>query len=158
VNKLQFAHQLGELRNDLAANAHGGNDPYDWPDRAAAAAFLRLLDRLAGIGGRGSSAVVAAVTEALDVYAAVSAEVGQEQQAARQREEASRQRAEAEYAEAVRRHQVAIGAECPYCGAAPGTVCRTAGPSGTGNPKGVHDHASRYRAALAMGGQNGQAP
>jgi hypothetical protein len=53
----------------------------------------------------------------------------------------------AEYAEAKRRYELAIVVECPYCGSAPGRVCRTAGPSGARTTKGVHVHADRWRAA-----------
>lgn len=63
---------------------------------------------------------------------------------------------EAEYAEAVRRHERAVTVTCPYCGAAPGLTCRTVSPGAGGHPKGVHDHADRYR--LTAGLLGGDAP
>jgi hypothetical protein len=56
----------------------------------------------------------------------------------------------AEYAETMRRHELAVRVECPYCGAQPGAVCRTAGPNGKAHTKGSGDHKDRYRAACHL--------
>jgi hypothetical protein len=70
--------------------------------------------------------------------------------------ERGRARQEKECAEAVRRHELAVKVECPYCGAAPGVVCRSTGPSTEGHAKGVHDHTARYRAATSDKGQRAE--
>lgn len=97
--------------------------------------------RLAGVVeyllGRGDVATLRLV---VDRFAAIDAEE-------RQRQADDEERWRAAYAESVRRHELAIQVECPFCGAQPGEVCRTTGPSGKRQPKGVHDHRGRYRAA-----------
>jgi hypothetical protein len=162
VNGLRFARDLARFQADLedwAVPLGDGGWADLWADQwaanpnchlapAIAASYLHLLDRLTVLGD--DEAVAQILAGAIKVYdAAVEVYDAAASRAARDRDVA-RQKAEAEYAEAVRRHEVAITADCPYCGAEPGRVCRTAGPSGIGNPKGVHDHADRYRAALLV--------
>jgi hypothetical protein len=155
VNPLQLALDLARFRSELEEEAAGVQWPYQWVDHphgelapAIAASYLHVLDRLAGIGD--SEAAAAIVAEAIKVYDAAVEVYDAALSRARQKAEAARQQHEAEYAEAVRRHQLAINAECPYCGAAPGSPCRTAGPSGQGYSKGVQDHRDRYRAAVHL--------
>ena len=149
VHPLKLARDLARLEMELKWLA-------DWcpghgERRAAAAAesYLHLLGLLTEIGDDDGT-ITAIVVEAVEVYQAADNRWRPVEAAEWQREETRQQRREAEYAEALRRHEVAITAECSYCGAAPGSVCRTAGPKGFGNPKGVHDHADRYRAAVGL--------
>jgi len=66
----------------------------------------------------------------------------------RQEEGDHQRRWEAERAEKTRRHELALQAACPQCGAAPGDPCRTTGPTGP-KAKGLDDHKARYRAATS---------
>jgi hypothetical protein len=54
---------------------------------------------------------------------------------------------EREGQEVARRHQLAVMAECPFCGSKPGEVCRT---SPGQYSYGQHDHKARYRAACNL--------
>jgi hypothetical protein len=154
VNPLTFARDLARLETELKSLA-------DWcpghgERRAAAAAesYLHLLGLLTEIGDDDGT-ITAIVVEAIEVYQATDSRWRPVEAAEWQREEDRQQRRVAAHAEAMRRHEVAITAECSYCGAAPGRVCRTAGPKGFGNPKGVYDHADRYRAAVGLLGPPG---
>ena len=91
----------------------------------------------------GGQPVHVAIGAALDAYAVARAEIRE----ADAREQAA---GEAAYAEAARRHELAIKVTCPYCGAEPGATCRTAGPTGQSHPKGIHDHRDRYRAGCGL--------
>lgn len=147
ANTLRLAQQLGAFLGRLEDLACRVGDEYH-DEAPMAASYLALLNRLADIGSppydeETAGAVEAAVGAAFEVWCLESGR-------ARQADQARRDRRQAEYDEAVRRHEAAITAECPYCGAAPGTTCRTAGPSGKRQPKGVHDHRGRYRAARAL--------
>ena len=145
LNTLAFARDLARFESHLewAAQQTGSYD-YDGTLRAFARSYQALLGQLAD-----SQDPAAAIAEAIRVYDQdMTAFV-----AARRKADARRQ---AEYAEAVRRHQVAVTVECPYCNSAPGAVCRTAGPSGKSFPKGVADHRDRYRTAAHA--VNGAAP
>jgi hypothetical protein len=158
VNPLQFADLFARLRGHLESAAACYADP-DNPDTGAAvaAAFLHVLDSLAEVGA--TEEAVAAVAEAANIFDAGFACAVKAREAQRARREADREadqeRREAAYEEAVRRHRIAVRAECPYCGAAPGVNCHTAGPSGHGYPRGIHAHADRYRAAVGVLGQDG---
>jgi hypothetical protein len=144
---LHFARALARLESELEMAACGrGCCQNTCPAPAIAASYQHLLDGLAGVtfGADADEAIELLVADAIDAYDKAAAEI-------RQDEEDRRQQAEAEYAEAVRRHETAITVECPYCGSAPGLVCRTAGPAAHGShPKGIHDHRDRYRAALKL--------
>jgi len=131
VTPLKFARALAEFQGELEWLA-GEHRCYDNPCPAAAlaASFLALLRSLTVIAD--GEAVAASVATAIRAFNAT------------------------EYAEAARRHQIAVTAQCPYCGAGPGAECRTtSGPGGGGHPKGVHDHARRYDAALDLPGLPG---
>lgn len=88
-----------------------------------------------------------AVVVALDAYDA------EQQELSARFAERERQAAE-ERAEAERRHELAVRAECPYCGAQPGKPCRSAGKDSKGYSKGIGDHRDRYRAACHLFGDN----
>jgi hypothetical protein len=140
VNPLELARYLGRLEAQLEELTRRSQCGYDCPAEAAAAAYLCLLDRLTAIG---SKQILAMVNESLVIHSEITERHSRDRKA-------RREQADAEYDEAERRHELAITAECPYCGAAPGLACRTRGPSGVGHPKGVHDHADRYRAAEGL--------
>jgi hypothetical protein len=145
VNALKLARDLAHFEGYLEGLARQSGCCADHcPAAALAESWLHLLDRLTELDG--GEAVVPIVAQAIVIHNGVRV-------TAQRNREARRQQAEADYAEAVRRHKIAITADCPYCGAAPGSMCRTAGPSGIGNPKGVHDHADRYRAGEHLLGQ-----
>ena len=140
---LRFARDLAHLEGYLEHAVYRGGCCGDCPIPAIAESYLHLLTRLAEEPAV-SAETARIVAEAIDVWL----KRGEEE---RQASEAGRQRQEAERAEAERRHELALTAECPYCGAAPGSVCHTAGPSAKGRvPKGVHDHRDRWRAALSL--------
>jgi hypothetical protein len=105
---------------------------YPSPYAAALAAVLRHL-------------IEAGDAEALQV--AVS-EFDYREARSRQEEEDHQRRWEAERAEKTRRHELALQAACPQCGAVPGDPCRTTGPTGP-KAKGLDDHKARYRAATS---------
>ena len=106
-----------------------------YPSSPYPAAFAAVLRHLIETGNAGALQV--AVSE-FDYRAAQS----QEEQDYHQR------RWEAEHAEKTRRHELALQVTCPHCGAAPGDVCRTTGPTGP-KAKGLDDHKTRYRAATS---------
>lgn len=174
MNPLTFARDLARFQAHLEEEALPRGNGF-WRDQwanqwvayphgelapAVAASYLHLLGRLTELDD--DEAVAQMIAEAIEVYDAATEVYDAAVSRARRKGEAARQQQEAEYAEALRRHEVAVTAECPYCGAEPGRVCRTAGPSGIGNPKGVHDHGDRYRAAAGLlgppGGDSGEPP
>jgi hypothetical protein len=148
VTALQLARDLANFQRALEelADWYPRDWDFDWRSPAAAESYLYLLNELADLPVD-QVMIGVAVANAFKVYQAAGLRWAPAIEAERERQQARRRQADAEYAEAVRRHELAITAECPYCGAAPGLVCRTAGPSGIGHPKGVHDHRDRYRAA-----------
>jgi hypothetical protein len=151
MSTLKFARDLARFEEHLRWLRAGGGDI----DAALAASYQALIaelvdldERLQSTGlGEGAPDIADILARAVAVY--------------REREAASshawEERHEAEYAEAARRneqavlrHELAMTAECPFCAAQPGAQCRTAGPTGVGHPKGIHDHKERYRAATDL--------
>ncbi|MGO9294781.1 MAG: hypothetical protein ACLP52_13060 [Streptosporangiaceae bacterium] len=138
------AQQLSDSLSHAWENYCSGYAEYDIEALAAAAGALALvLDRLLADG---HVDVLSVALARYDLLAAVAYRRSSAEQADYR---ADQQRREAEYQEATRRHELAVTVECPYCGAVPGLDCRTAGPTGSRYPKGIHDHAGRYRAATA---------
>jgi hypothetical protein len=139
VNLIGLARRLAAFESHLEWSVSMfSSSRYDC-DPALASSYLHLIGRLEEIGG---DAVTAALAEAIIIFDSA-------ERRNRETDERERQQREDDYAEAVRRHRIAINAECPYCGAQPGATCRTAGPTAHGSyPKGIHDHAGRYRAAV----------
>jgi hypothetical protein len=99
-------------------------------------AYVRLARLL------GSPEMIGAVNDATELFNEICEEV-------RQQNKADRERREAAYAEVLRRHELAIRAECPWCGATPGSRCRTVPGR---HLRGSGDHADRYRAAVHLFG------
>ena len=119
------AQRIIEHAEVWAIGPHGAQDQPEWP--ATLAALLRhLLDQ----------GDIDALLVALEAHAKATAK-------ANQVDEDRRARQETEYAEATRRHAIAVTAKCPHCSAQPGDVCRTS----SGATKGIHDHADRLRLA-----------
>ncbi|MEQ7008332.1 hypothetical protein ABN028_19345 [Actinopolymorpha sp. B17G11] len=130
--------QLGrDVDRIIESSEHHARNYYDFQNGAEYAATLAaLLHELIEQGD------VSTMLLAVNKFGEVCHDI-------RETDEKRRARNEAAYAEAVRRHELAIKVDCPYCGSAAGTVCRTKGPNGSSGPKGVHDHADRYRAATS---------
>jgi hypothetical protein len=104
---------------------------------AAVPALALIFRRLADLGE------VQILQEAIELYEKLDGEIVAayyDQQ----------QRWKNRYAEQLRQHEIAITVECPYCGAAPDEVCRTAGPTGLRHSKGTSDHKDRLRAAKRL--------
>lgn len=93
-----------------------------------------LFSRLADLGD------IALLAEAMALYKDLDAQRDRDSETARRKRDE-------EYAEQLRRHEIALTVECPFCGAVPGAGCRTAGPSGLSHSKGSTDHMDRYRKA-----------
>jgi hypothetical protein len=162
VSALRFARELARFEGHLAWAAAGGGAGYYGFDAALAASYKTLIEDLVSLDEHLDAydlpsdmpRVPDMLERAMGVFDALRA---REDAASRRRSE----RSAAEYAEASRRYELAVTVECPYCGVLPGRVCRTAGPSGARNTKGVHVHADRYRAATdpqwkAAGAQRAQ--
>jgi hypothetical protein len=160
VNPLTLARDLARFEADLQEEAAGVQFADQWVRYphgelapAIAASYLHLIARLPALGDGELAAEILA--EAIGVYdEAVEVYTEAARRDAR-REDAARRQREAERDEAARRHEIAINAECPYCGVGPGSPCRSAGPSGRGYSKGVQDHRDRYRAAEHLFGPPG---
>lgn len=125
---LQFGHAVEAFIERL--RYIGGQDAPD-PSRIALAVVCR---RLADIGD-------------IDSLRAAMAAYDEEETRQRASWQQYRERSDAERAERERMHELAITAECPFCGAQPGSPCRTAGPSGKSYSKGIDHHVDRVRAA-----------
>lgn len=148
MSTLKFARELARFEEHLDWLCAGGGGGYRDLDSALAASYKALIGGLVELDEHLDSAGLdAGVPRIPDILARAMAVYREEEAASQQNWGERHQAQEAEYAEAVRRHELAMTVECPYCGAQPGTACRTAGPSGAGHPKGVHDHKDRYRAA-----------
>lgn len=144
MSSLKFARDVAQFEEHLRWLGACGGDL----DSALAASYKILIEGLVELDEYLESAGIGAgVPRIPDILARAIAVYREEQAAFLQSWENRRQEGEAEYAEAARRHELAMTVECPFCGARPGMACRTAGPSGAGHPKGVHDHKDRYRAA-----------
>ena len=132
-NRTPEASALLQLGADVFKFGYwlGSGDGNPCPSKQALAL---VFQRLAAIGD------IEILSEAMQLYNELTAErqAGWDHQ---------RRAQEEEYAEQLRRHEIAITVECPYCGAAPGDVCRTAGPTGLRHSKGSGDHKDRYRLA-----------
>jgi hypothetical protein len=154
MSTLKFARELALFEEHLDWLRMGG-DEFRGPGNALAASYKALIDGLIELDEHLDSAGPGAdVPRIPDILARAIAVFHEEEAQSRQCREKRREVEEAEYAEAareheeaVRRHDLAITVECPYCGAQPGKVCLTAGPAGVGHPKGIHDHKQRRRAA-----------
>lgn len=148
MSTLKFARELAQFEEHLSWLSAGGGGGYRDQDSALAASYKALISGLVELdehleyGGLDAS-----VPRIPDILARAMTVFREEETASSQSWEKQRRAEQEEYAEAVRRHELAMTVECPYCGAQPGTACRTAGPSGVGHLKGVHDHKDRYRAA-----------
>jgi hypothetical protein len=139
MSTLKFARELAQFEEHLAWLSAGGGG-YPDLDSALAASYKALIAGLVELDEHLDSAELGAdVPRIPDILAQAMAVFHQQEAASSQSWQNQRQAREAEYDEAVRQHELAITVECPYCGAQPGTACRTTGPSGAGHPKGVHD-------------------
>jgi hypothetical protein len=148
MSTLKFARELAQFEEHLDWLCAGGGGGYRELDSALAASYKTLIEGLVELDEHLESAGLGAgVPRIPDMLARAMAVFSEEEAASTQSWEKRRQAEEEEYAEAVRRHEPAMTVACPHCGAQPGTGCRTAGPSGAGHLKGVHDHKDRYRAA-----------
>lgn len=148
MSTLKFARELARFEEHLDWLSAGGGGGYRDLDSALAASYKALIGGLVELDEHLDSAGLGAgVPRIPDILARAMAVFREQEAASSQSWQKQRQAEEAEYAEAVRRHELAMTVECPYCGAKPGTACRTAGSSGAGHLKGVHDHKDRYRAA-----------
>ncbi len=148
MSTLKFARELARFEEHLDWLSAGGGSGRGDLDSALAASYKILIGGLAELGEHLDYAGLGAgVPRIPDILARAMAVFREGEAASGQTWEKRRQAEEAEYTEAVRRHELAITVECPHCGAQPGTACRTAGPSGAGHLKGIHDHKDRYRTA-----------
>jgi hypothetical protein len=148
MSTLKFARELARFEEHLAWLSAGGGGGYPDLDSALAASYRALIAGLVDLDEHLDSAGLSVdVPRIPDILAQAMAVFNELEAASSQSWQNRRQARDAEYDEAVRRHELAMTVACPYCGAQPGTACRTAGPSGAGHPKGVHDHKDRYRAA-----------
>jgi hypothetical protein len=130
---IRLAGRAEEIANE-AEQTYAYADP-SYPYSPYAAAFAAVLRHLIEAGD----------AEALQVDVT---EYDYRETQTRQEEEDRQRRWEAEHAEKTRRHELAVQAACPVCGAAPGDPCRTTGPAGP-KAKGLDDHKARYRAATS---------
>lgn len=147
MSTLKFARELAQFEEHLDwLSAAGGG--YGDKDKALAVSYKALITGLVELDEHLESAGLdAGVPRIPDILARAVTVFREEEAESSQSWQKRRQAEEEEYAEALRRHELAMTVECTYCGAQPGTACRTAGPSGVGHLKGVHDHKDRYRAA-----------
>lgn len=137
MNALKFARELAAFESHLQWAIWNSHDDYDRGLRPLAASYKLLIDELVDLDDPRIPEILGRAIGLFNERAAAARAAGEE----------GRKRRDAEYAEAERRHELAITVECPYCGAEPGQGCRTAGKSGAGHPKGIQDHRDRYRAA-----------
>jgi hypothetical protein len=148
MSTLKFARELAQFEEHLDWLSRGGGGGYDDPDSPLAASYRALIRELVELDEHFDSAELGEdVPRVPDILARAMAVFREEEAASSERWRKRRQAGEAASAEAVRQHELAMTVECPYCGAQPGTSCRTAGPSGAGHLKGVHDHRDRLRVA-----------
>jgi hypothetical protein len=148
MNTLKFARELAQFEEHLDWLIANGGGGYRSLESALAASYKALIEGLVELDGHLDSADLSAgVPRIPNILAQAIAVFREREDASTQSWKNQLQSEEAEYAEAVRRHELALAVGCPYCGAQSGAACRTAGPSGTGQLKGVHDHKDRYRAA-----------
>ena len=152
MTMLKFARDLAAFESHLEWAAHA-DDPYG-ALTPLAASYLHLLAELAELDEYVDTLEQIAddhpeTGRVADIVAGAIEVFNQHRDQASEKDAANRAANAAAYTEAVRRHELAVTVECPYCGAQPGQVCRTAGPSGISNPLGVRDHTGRWRAAQA---------
>jgi hypothetical protein len=148
MSTLKFARELAQFEEHLNWLTAGDGSGYEDSNAALAASYKTLIGGLIELDEHLESTGAGAGMPGIpDILARAMAVYREGQAASSQSWQARRQSNEAEYAEAIRRHELAMSVECPHCGAQPGTPCRTAGPTGAGHPKGIHDHKDRYQAA-----------
>lgn len=159
MGTLRFARDLARFEEHLSwlagHGADGRGDKYAGPGGAYADALAvsygKLITELVAVEENlpDFDSSVAEPIAAL-IYKALDHAIDRHEQriaVLRQADDRRDEMRAAEYAEAVRRHELAVTIECPYCGARPGQSCRTSGLTGKSAPKGVHDHTDRHRAA-----------
>lgn len=148
MNTLKFARELARFEEHLDWLIHGGGGQSYGEDSELAASYKVLIGGLVELEEHLDSVELGGgVRRIPEILAEAMAVFNDRQRASTQSWQKARDSREAEYAEAVRRHELAVTVECPYCGAGPGETCRTAGRDGSAQPKGVNDHKDRYRAA-----------
>lgn len=134
VNMLQFARDLARLEEVLVQASYSVG-PNGEERSAKAASFLTLLRALTD--GREP---VRAIAEAIRVYHQVRQEKTEIW--------ASRAKLEKErYERLMSEEEITRKVECPYCGAAPQTSCRSTGPSRGAR---TESHTGRYRLARGL--------
>jgi hypothetical protein len=134
---LAFAGDLAGLRRELERSIYGDASccEYHADGEPLAAAFLVLLDELE----RGTEPVAAIVTTLAAWHEAH--EGGERARIAR------RERGQAAYEKARADEEITRKAECPHCGAEPGTACRTVGEV---RHMRSWSHRSRFRLARSL--------
>lgn len=137
MNTLKFARELAQFEEHLDWLIAGGGGGSYGEDRELAVSYKALIGGLVELDEHLDSVKLGAGVPGIPEILAGAIAVFREQQAASSQDWQLRHEVqEAEHAEAVRRHELAMTAECPCCGAQPESKCRTAGPSGGGQLKG----------------------
>lgn len=134
VNMLQFARDLADLEEALS-DAAVSLGPGGEERSAKAAGFLALLRALTD--GREP---IPSIAEAIRVYKETRQHKWDTRAARAQLEREQRERL-------VAKEEVTRKVECPYCGAAPQTSCRSTGPSRAVR---TESHTGRYRLARGL--------
>lgn len=133
MNMLQFARDLGRLEDHLEwARSARGDGQYGDAAAEIATSFLALLRALTN-----GTEPVPAIAEAIRVLDETRIESRTLWTADNARAQQHRERMHAE-------EEITRKVECPHCGAAPDTTCRTTGPN---RQVKTESHRSRYRLA-----------
>ncbi|SBT89393.1 hypothetical protein GA0115233_100940 [Streptomyces sp. DI166] len=134
INMLQFSRDLAHLEEVLTQAAYSIG-PNGFERSAKAASYLTLLRALTD-----GAEPVPAIAEALRVYKEVRQ---QKYEIWASRAELEKERHERLMAE----EEITRKVECPYCGAAPQTSCRSVGSSRSVR---TESHRGRYRLARGL--------